>query len=133
MTYSSNESEYGPHSPDYGLSYDPDPFAEPEPIDDPDAWELDFREQDPNDDEIEAGWEQAYREGYITREQFAERRRSREPHIPHPEAPDQGPILQAAVDKLRAKLATDDLSDEQRATEEQVLASLERMLKKGKP
>ncbi|MFJ3229159.1 hypothetical protein ACIPJS_38220 [Streptomyces sp. NPDC086783] len=67
----SGESEYGPHSPDYGLSYEPDPFADPEPIDDPDAWEGDV-----NGDPIEAGWEQAFRDGHITREQFQQRRRS---------------------------------------------------------
>ncbi|MFI1972857.1 hypothetical protein [Streptomyces cinnamoneus] len=69
-----NELDYGLHSPDYGLSYEPDPWAEPEPAYDPDAWENDFREQDSNEDHAEAGWEQALREGYITREQFARRR-----------------------------------------------------------
>ncbi|MGW1616842.1 hypothetical protein ACWCQZ_47175 [Streptomyces sp. NPDC002285] len=131
MTYSRDESEYGPHSPDYGLSYDPDPFADPEPIDDPDAWESDFREQDPSDDHLEADWEQALREGHITREQFAQRRRIREPGTPQAEPPDPGPVIRSAVDKLRAKLASPDLSDDERATEQRTLASLEQMLKKG--
>jgi len=52
------ESEYGPHSFDYGLSYEPDPWAAPEPVDDPDAWESDV-----NDAPIEAGWEKAFRDG----------------------------------------------------------------------
>lgn len=125
-----SEAEYGPHSPDYGLSYDPDPWADPEPVDDPDSWESDFREEDPNEDHIEAGWEHAFREGYVTREQFANRRHAPQDNSPQEEAPDPGPVIQAAVDKLRLKLATADLSDDERSLEERTLASLEQMLKK---
>ncbi|MDT0454021.1 hypothetical protein [Streptomyces hesseae] len=126
-----NQAEYGPDSPDYGLSYDPDPWAEPDPVDDPDIWESDFHEQDPNEDHTEAGWEQAFRDGHITREQFANRHRAHETDPSRPEAPDPTPVIQSAVDKLRAKLATADLSDEERDEEERVLASLEQMLGEG--
>ncbi|MFE9257915.1 hypothetical protein [Streptomyces sp. NPDC006879] len=127
-----DRAAYGPDSPDYGLSYDPDPCAEPAPVDDPDAWESDFREQDPNEDHAEAGWEQAFRDGYITREQFANRHRAHGADPVQPEAPDATPVIQSAVDKLRLKLATADLSDAERAEEERVLASLEQMLNEGK-
>lgn len=123
-----NRDDYGPHSPDYGLSYEPDPRADPPPIDDPDSWESDFREEDPNDDHLEAQWEQAFREGWITREQFAQRRQRPEPSRDAPGLPDVSPVLQKAVEKLEAKLAAGGLSDEERSREERVLASLRRML-----
>ncbi|WP_018546759.1 hypothetical protein [Streptomyces sp. LaPpAH-108] len=129
MTNRNNESEYGPHSPDYGLSYEPDPWADPEPVYDPDSWESDFREQDPNEDHAEAWWEQALREGHITREQFARRREIHVPDTPLPEAPGQGPVIRSAVEKLRVKLADPNLSAEERADDERTLATLERMLK----
>ncbi|MEU3420213.1 hypothetical protein [Streptomyces murinus] len=124
-----SESDYGPHSPDYGLSYEPDPWADPVP--DPDAWEADFREQDPNEDHHEAGWEQALREGHITREQFARRRQVHAPDTAGPEAPDSGAAIRSAVEKLRAKLTDPGLSDEERADDERTMATLERMLQDG--
>ncbi|MEU6672200.1 hypothetical protein [Streptomyces sp. NPDC046727] len=68
MTDHRDRDDYGPHSPDCGISYEPDPWADPEPVDDLDSWETDFREEDPNDDHLEAQWEQAFRAGLITRE-----------------------------------------------------------------
>ncbi|GAA1141604.1 hypothetical protein [Streptomyces javensis] len=130
MTYQRNQDDYGPHSPDYGLSYDPDPHANPEPIDDPESWESDFHEQDPHEDHAEAQWELAYRNGWIDRDQFA-RRHQREQVDPAPEAPDPGPVVRSAIEKLKAKLASGEVSEEERAQEEKVLASLERMLKPG--
>ncbi|MGP4092037.1 hypothetical protein [Streptomyces sp. KR55] len=112
MTDRRDPDAYGPHSPDYGLSYDPDPWADPEPIDDPDAWESDFQEGDPNDDHEEGLWEQAFREGWITREQFAQRRHG--PNSPKPEAADPEPALRKAVEKLQDELANGRLSDDER-------------------
>ncbi|MEU8907886.1 hypothetical protein [Streptomyces mirabilis] len=126
-----SQGEYGPGSPDYGLSYDPGPWSGSEPVDDPDAWESDFREQDPNEDHAEAGWEQAFRDGHITREQFANRHRVHGIDPPQPQAPDSAPVIRSAVDKLRAKLSNADLSDKEREEEERVLASLEQMLNEG--
>lgn len=123
MTHSGNESEYGPHSPDYGLSYEPDPWADSEPAYDPDAWESEY-----NQDHAEAVWEQALRDGHITREQFAQRRLTSAPDAPLPEA-DQAPAIRTAIEKLRARLADPSLSAEERAQEERTMASLERMLR----
>ncbi|MFH8410988.1 hypothetical protein ACH4FX_40395 [Streptomyces sp. NPDC018019] len=128
MTYRPHESPYGPDSPDYGLSYEPDPWADPEPVDDPDAWESTLQEQDPHEDHAEAGWEQALREGLITREQFAQRRHADAPVSPRPEAPGQGPVIRSAVEKLRVKLADPGLSAEERADDERTLATLESWL-----
>jgi hypothetical protein len=126
----SNEESYGPDSPDYGLSYEPDPWADPEPVNDPDGWEADFRENDPNDDTMEADWEEAFREGLITRDQFAQRRRRREPQQagPSPATGTDVDALASAVEKLRASLADPNLPAERRAEDERVLASLERVL-----
>jgi hypothetical protein len=123
MTHSGDdEAEYGPHSADYGLSYEPDPWADPEPAYDPDAWESEY-----NQDHAEAVWEQALRDGHITREQFARRRLTSAPAPPAPEA-DQAPAIRTAIEKLRARLADPSLSAEERAQEERTMASLERML-----
>ncbi|MER5201236.1 hypothetical protein ACWD3J_47680 [Streptomyces sp. NPDC002755] len=124
MTSRGSENDYGPHSPDYGLSYDPDPWADPEPVDDPDSWESEI-----NEDYAEAEWEQALREGLITREQFSQRRTQHESTAPTPEAPNQAAVIRSAVEKLRAKLASNSMSKEEMEREEKVLASLEQMLK----
>ncbi len=91
--------------------------------------ESDFREQAPNEDGIEAGWEQALREGCITREQFAQRRHGNAPGTAQPEFPDQGAVIRSAVEKLRAKLANSHLSAEERADGEHTMATLENVLK----
>jgi hypothetical protein len=124
MTHSDNESEYGPHSPDYGLSYEPDPWADPEPAYDPDAWESQY-----NQDHTEAVWEQALRDGHITREQFAQRHRTGTAEGPVPEAPDQGPLIRSAIEKLRARLADPSLSPEERAEDERAMTFLEKALR----
>ncbi|WP_331772923.1 HNH endonuclease (plasmid) [Embleya sp. NBC_00888] len=69
--------EYGPGSSDYGPSYESDPWLDPVWDGDPDGWEADFREEDPNEDHAEAMWETAFRDGNITREQFQNRKRNR--------------------------------------------------------
>ncbi|MFI1576275.1 hypothetical protein ACH4VQ_36395 [Streptomyces anulatus] len=125
----SSEESYGPESPDYGLSYEPDPWADPEPVNDPDGWEADFRENDPNDDTTEAGWEEAFRQGLITRDQFARRRDRGETQEVTETAPAaETDALASAVAKLRAGLADPDLSADRRAEDERALASLERVL-----
>ena len=129
---SAGDDDYGPHSPDYGLSYEPDPFAEPGPIDDPDAWELDFREEDPNEDHTEAIWEQGYRDGHITREQLSMRRAPE--GTPYAvDGPDQSPVIRSAIAKLQHKLATAELTDEERALEERTLAILQKGMDKKDP
>ncbi len=60
--------EYGPGSSDYGLSYEPDPWANPEP--------RDVSEAASSYDEAESMWEAMFRDGHITQEQFQNRRRS---------------------------------------------------------
>ncbi|MFI1185755.1 hypothetical protein [Streptomyces californicus] len=122
------EETYGPESPNYGLSYEPDSWADPEPVNDPDAWELDFREDDPNEDTTEALWEEAFREGRITRDQFARRRDRGTDQGPAPEPAPQREAIASAVAKLRAGLADPDMSAEQRAVDERALASLEKLL-----
>lgn len=52
------------------MPYASDPWSEPEPYEDPYGWEAGFREEDPNENHVEAMWETAFREGHITREQF---------------------------------------------------------------
>ncbi|MFJ3728737.1 hypothetical protein ACIPYQ_40085 [Streptomyces sp. NPDC090045] len=117
--------EYGLGSPDSGLSYEPDPWADPVPDENPDYR---FREEFTKDD-AESMWEAAFREGQITREQFQNRRRGGA--VPESgEAPDAQPAIRSAVEKLRAKLAGPGLSPEQRALDEQALSSLEEMLDK---
>ncbi|WP_392895731.1 hypothetical protein [Streptomyces sp. LN699] len=117
---------YGPGSADYGLSYEPDPWADPETDRNPDPYSRDW---DPHEDHTESMWETAFREGRITREQFQNRRRAGV--VPErEEAPDTGPAIRSAVENLRAKLAGSDLTPEQRAIDEQVLASLQETLDK---
>lgn len=118
------DDDYGPHSYDYGLSYDPDPFAPPGPIDDPDSWELDFREEDPNEDHAEATWEQALREGHITREQFAQRPRLHD-QPPTPKPRRDPAVFRRAIANVRGKLADPNLPPEDRALQEQILGWLE--------
>ncbi|AJF65624.1 hypothetical protein [Streptomyces vietnamensis] len=122
------DDDYGPHSYDYGLSYEPDPFAPPGPIDDPDSWELDFREQDPNEDHAEATWEQAFREGHITREQLAQRHRFREqPSAPMPRR--DPAVFRRAIENVQGKLADPNLAPEERALQEQILGWLQEDLR----
>lgn len=126
----SNEETYGPESPDYGLSYEPDPWADPEPINDPDSWELDFREGDSNEDTAEALWEEMLRGGHITREQFARRRYRGGEQDPAPEPVPQKEAIASAVAKLRAGLADPNMPAAERAVDERALASLEQLLDK---
>ncbi|MCZ4098005.1 hypothetical protein [Streptomyces sp. H39-C1] len=119
-------ADYGPGSPDYGLSYESDPWVETAPDEHP---ERSFRESDFGADDAESMWEAAFRDGHITREQFQNRRRV-EPAPAREEAPDAGPVIRSAVEKLRAKLTDPGLSSEQRALDERALASLEEMLDK---
>ncbi|MFD9572686.1 hypothetical protein ACFWBI_22925 [Streptomyces sp. NPDC059982] len=147
MTQRGREEEYGPESADYGLSYEPDPWAAPADEYGPqsadyglsyeaDPWAdpvLDEQtgtypgEPDPDEDYIEATWERGFRDGHITREEFHARRRTG--FAPEQQAaPDAEPALRSAVEKLHAKLSSPDLTAEQRALDEGVLASLQEML-----
>ncbi|MEV4190339.1 hypothetical protein [Streptomyces toxytricini] len=116
--------DYGPGSPDYGLSYEPDPWADPVPDE---GTDYGFRERSFDADNAESMWEAAFRDGHITREQFQNRRRGGTAPE-QAEAPDAGPAIRSAVENVRAKLADPGLSPEQRAINEEVLASLQRML-----
>lgn len=117
---------YGPGSPDYGLSYEPDPWADPVPDE---SMAYGFRERTFNADDAESMWEAALRNNHITREQFQNRRQG-QAASERDEAPDAEPALRSAVEKLRVKLADPSLSPEQRALDEEVLRSLQRMLDK---
>lgn len=118
---------YGPESPDYGLSYDPDPWADPVP-DESTAYR--FRERTFDADDAESMWEAALRDNHITREQFQNRRQGRVASE-REEAPDAELALRSAVEKLRAKLTDPKLPPEQRALDEEALRSLQRMLDKA--
>ncbi|MFE6906799.1 hypothetical protein [Streptomyces erythrochromogenes] len=115
--------ECRPGSPDYGLSYDPDPWADPEP----DEADHDYRSGGFTADDAESMWEAAFRDGHITREQFQNRRRGGT--VPQQtEAPAAGPAIRSAVENVRAKLADPSPPPEQRAINEKVVVSLQRML-----
>ncbi|MBT1184905.1 hypothetical protein HET69_12925 [Streptomyces sp. CJ_13] len=116
--------DYGLGSPDYGLSYESDPWADPMP-DENTGYGLHDRSFDADD--AESMWEAAFRDGRITREQF-QSRRWRGTASEQAEAPDAGPVIRSAVENVRAKLADPGLSCEQRAINEEVLASLQRTL-----
>ncbi|MFE2864998.1 HNH endonuclease [Embleya sp. NPDC059259] len=124
--------KYGPECSDNGLPYESDPWSYPEWNEDPDGWEMGFRDEDHNEDHIEAMWETAFRDGHITREQFQNRRRE-DRVSDRGDVPDAEPALRSAVERLRAKVADPDLPFEERALDERVLGSLLHMLGKKQP
>lgn len=89
--------QYGPGSPDYGLSYEPDPWADPVPDE---SMAYGFRKRSFDADGAESMWEAALRDNHITREQFQNRRRGGAASE-REEASDAEPALRSAVEKLR--------------------------------
>ncbi|NJQ16571.1 hypothetical protein [Streptomyces bohaiensis] len=72
---SAEKPEYGRRSPDYGLSYSPDPWDDADTV--PDEWEWQSNTfEDRNFADINEAWlERSFREGHITREEFANLKR----------------------------------------------------------